>query len=143
TFEVAAPLLTAETSNVIATLRGIGCNSSICVAAGDGGVVAHNEGSGWQGGPTGIAVDFTAVACTSTACHITGTDGSIHTAQIDFPTESGTPVAHALRGITCAANVCVAVGDSGTMLGFNGTTWSPISSGTTNNLDAVGCWSDG
>lgn len=153
TFEIGVPAasvpsfsIASETSGTAGTLRGISCSSStLCTAVGDGGVMARYDGSSWQSVITSVG-NLTGVACDATACHVTGADGSVRTAgPSTFAPEAGTPATGnpALRGITCAGGTCVAVGDGGTILYSTGSGWAPVASGTTNNLNAVGCWSNG
>lgn len=56
--------------------------------------------------------------------------------------QSGTVTANTLQAVDCASpTFCVAVGALGTILQYNGTSWSAQSSGTTNGLVGVTCLS--
>ena len=62
------------------------------------------------------------------------------TTVYDWGWENPLPQGLTLLGVSCpSASLCKAVGDSGTIMSWNGTSWSADSSGTTSTLQGVSC----
>jgi hypothetical protein len=128
-----------------AQLLGVSCTSATsCVAVGAGGSAATSSGTTWTARSSGVTSNINAIICPSTTCYAAGDGG-----KVLLSTNSGVswstvtvPVGGSvnLEGMSCASTSwCVAVGTLGTIVTFNGTTWSAGTSGTTETLRSVSC----
>jgi uncharacterized protein YjdB len=121
-------LCASPTGACVGAVAWASLNPAVATVSGAGVVTAVGPGqatvSATTGGVTGYALATVAVADTTVM-------------QIFAPMVSGTTAQ--LNGIwgTSATNV-FAVGDVGTILHYDGSSWAPMASGTTSSLSAVG-----
>jgi WxL domain surface cell wall-binding len=155
---LAAGTWTAQSSGTSQNLNGVACPStSNCFAVGTSGtiVATTNEGSSsWTIQGSGITTNsLNGIACLSTtSCYVVGAfvngagkiqilvtaDGSTWTTQ-----NTNINTFASLSNIACPGTspiTCFAVGASGGILKTtDGSTWSQLTSGTTNNLNGIAC----
>ena len=143
----AAKLIASGTSN---KLKGISCAStSQCYAVGLGGTVVSATYSGGTASASTLASSGTTADLAAISCDTTGTGlclavdaggYSLYGSGTGSWTQIVTGTSNALLGVSCVSSTsCLAVGASGTVDYFNGTTWTVKASLGTGNLNAITC----
>lgn len=139
----------ATNSGTGRNLNGVYCASGLCYAVGDNGTIRRWIGGGsWLGGEIAFSSrNLNGVAClpgSTTACFAAGRNGTLLQRLAFGPWGFWVSVASGtgrhLNDISCPTNgFCIAVGNNGTALVWNGTSWSASATGTTRHLQGIDC----
>jgi hypothetical protein len=134
---------TPMTSNTTVVLNAIwGSSETNLVSAGSSGVIQRYTGSNWQAAPNApiAGVTFRGVWTSASQIFAVGaaTAGVIYTQQAAGWNASPASPATSLASVWGrTADDVYAVGDAGTIMHYDGVTWSPMISTTSSALEAV------
>ena len=130
-------------------LNGVYCGTGFCYVVGDNGTIRRwTGGTNWLGGEIAFSArNLNGVAClpgSATACFAVGRNGTLLQRFAFGPWGFWISVASGtgrhLNDISCPTTTfCVAVGNNGTALVWNGTSWSGSATGTSRRLRGVDC----
>jgi len=115
-----------------------------CFTVGEGGQVAKTtNGTSWQLSPptTPITKDLTGIKCLgATDCYAVGVSGIIYNYNGSWNQIKNIAKVN-FNAIDCvnSPRICIAVGDSGNAVAYDGSNWTSQTTGTTKNLRATNC----
>ncbi len=115
-----------------------------CITVGKSGQIAKTtNGTSWQLSPptTPITKDLTGIKCLGASdCYVVGVSGIIYNYNGSWNQIKSIPKVN-FNAIDCvnSPRICIAVGDGGTAVAYNGANWTSQITGTTKNLRSANC----